>query len=160
MRCFLSSLIDLNHVLRPQRVRESVVARFERFLSALQKLGPVPRIGRIGRGVSVSAGATAGAVVGAGLGVYVGIVVFFVAWDFAGGAGFYFGFLGGFPLCVLGGAVLGARLFLRFRGFANRLRLRHRRVGVLAWGLGSVVLAFLAAVAAGAEYDFFQFLFD
>jgi hypothetical protein len=50
------------------------------------------------------------------------------------------------PRCVLGGAFMGAQSFLWFRSAAKDLRLRHRQVGALAWGLGWLLLALLAAL--------------
>jgi hypothetical protein len=85
---------------------------------------------------------------GAGFGLYFGGLGFLITWAAGGDVGFVIGLFVVLPVAVFGGGFLGARLFLRFRAFANRLRLRHPRWGALAWVLGSVVLAVLAAFAA------------
>lgn len=105
-------------------------------------------IGRIGRGIGVGTGVSAGALIGAGFGLYFGFVGALLVWALGGGVGPYIALFLVLPVCVLGGAFLGARLFLRFRSFAKKLRQRHRRVGTLTWVLGSVLLALLAGIAA------------
>jgi hypothetical protein len=71
----------------------------------------VQAVGRIGRRVGVGTGVIVGAVSGTGLGIYFGglaaILVTLLSFDVA--------FFLVLPLCVLGGGVLGAWLFLRFR---------------------------------------------
>jgi len=95
-------------------------------------------------------GVSAGGLAGAGFGLYFGFLGFLIVWTLGGDVGAYIGLFGVLPVCVLGGAWLGARMFLRFRAFANRLRLRHPRVGALAWVLGSTLLVLLAALGAVA----------
>jgi hypothetical protein len=103
---------------------------------------------RIGRRVGVSAGASAGVLAGAGFGLYFGFLGLLIVWGLGGDVGAYIGLFGVLPVCVLGGAWLGARLFLRFRAFANRLRLRHARMGAFAWVLGSALLVLVAGLGA------------
>jgi len=63
-----------------------------------------------------------------------------------------------FPVCVLGGAFIGARLALGFRMFAKELRQRHRRIGTLTWLLGSVLVALLVVIGAVLAAAFVFFL--
>lgn len=93
-------------------------------------------------------GVSAGGLAGAGFGLYFGFIGFVIVWGLGGDVGAYIGLFGVLPVCVLGGAWLGARLFLRFRAFANRLKLRHPRVGALAWVLGSALLFLVAVLGA------------
>jgi hypothetical protein len=104
-------------------------------------------VGRLGRQVGVGTGASVGALTGAGFGLLVAFLGNLITWGLAGDVGAYIGLFVVLPVCVLGGALLGARSFLWFRLVANRLRLRHRRVGALVWVLGCALLALLAALA-------------
>lgn len=106
---------------------------------------------RIGQRVGVSAAATAAALGGAGFGLYFGFLGLLIVWALMGDVGAYIGLFGLLPVWVLGGAWLGARLFLRFRALAKTLRLRHRRVGALAWVLGSALLVLLDAAGIAAS---------
>jgi hypothetical protein len=115
-------------------------------------------VGRIGRGIGVGTGAGGGALMGAGFGLYFGFIGALLVWAIGGGVGPYIAVFLVLPACVLGGAFLGARLFLGFRVFATELRQRHRRAGTLTWILGSVLLALLAGIAALLAATFVYFL--
>jgi hypothetical protein len=104
-------------------------------------------LGPIGRRVGVGTGASVGELTGAGFGLVVAFLGNLITWGLAGDVGAYIGLFVVLPVCVLGGAFLGARSFLWFGAVANGLRLRHRRVGALAWVLGCALLALLAALA-------------
>jgi hypothetical protein len=109
-------------------------------------------VNRIGRGVGVGAGAVVGFCLGVWLGGAALAIAYLIGNDVVGNIAL----LLVLPLRAFGGAFLGARQFLRFRAFANRLRLRHRRRGALTWMLGSALLALLAALAVTflvAVYD-------
>jgi len=119
----------------------------------------VQGVARIGRRVGVGTGAGLGALMGAGFGLFFGFLGLLVTLA-AGNVVADVGLFVVLPGCVLGGAFLGARLFLRYRRLSNRLRLRHPWVGALAWVFGSVLLALLAAIAAAAVYATYTFVFD
>jgi hypothetical protein len=108
----------------------------------------VQAIGRIGRQVGVGTGVSLGALAGAGLGVYFGVLAAIFVWLTGGSVGPYVAVFLVFPVCVLGGGFLGAKLFLWFRALASGLRVRHRRLGALTWVLGSTLLALVALLAA------------
>jgi hypothetical protein len=110
----------------------------------------VQSVVRMGRRVGVGTGTSVAALAGAGFGLYLGFLLFIITWGLGGDTGFYIGFFVVAPACVLGGALLGAWLFLRFRVFANGLRSRHPRVGALTWVLGCTILVLLAANAVAA----------
>jgi hypothetical protein len=104
------------------------------------------------RRVGTTTGASVGALMGALFGLYLGSWGFLIAWAAGGDVGFAIGLFVVLPVAVLGGAFLGARLFLRLQAFANRLRLRHPRWGALAWVFVWAVLAVVAAFAAVFVY--------